>query len=247
MKVSSFAGCLTAVLLASTVPATAQDRSWDTSFTFYLWAAETDTAITTALGTVESTLPFSNALENLDFAFMGALEARNGPWSLIGDFAYTDISFSSSTPGPAFGGVDADVKLQVLNAYGLYNVRSSGAWSIDLGAGARWFDADTTLTLLPGAAAGRSQRFSDSWIDPVIAARFTYEISDRWTAAGFVDFGGFRSDSESWQALITARFSVNDQWSITAAYRYLDIKHGPSDDEFKLTQSGPIFGVRYDF
>lgn len=247
MNTTNLTGYLATVLMTFTVPATAQDRAWDTSFTLYLWTAETDASITTAFGTIESTLPFSDALENLDFAFMGALEARNGPWSLIGDFAHTSLSFSNSTPGPAFGGVDADVKLQVLNAYGLYTLHSSDGWSVDLGGGARWFDTDTTLTLLPGIAAGRSSRVNDSWIDPVIAARLTYDVSDSWTVAGFVDYGGFRSDSESWQVLLNAKYAFNEQWSILAGYRYLDIQHGTSNDEFKLTQSGPVFGVRYDF
>ncbi|MEL6808881.1 MAG: porin family protein [Pseudomonadota bacterium] len=247
MKTATLTGFLAAAMMTVAIPVAAQDSSWDTSFTFYLWAAETDTEITTASGVIESTLPFSDALENLDFAFMGALETGTGPWRLIGDFAYTDLSFSSPTPEPDFGGAEADIKLQVLNVYGLYNVRSAGGWAVDVGGGARWFETDTTLTLLPGTSPGQSARFNDNWIDPVIAARFTYDISDRWTAVGFLDYGGFRSDSESWQALISARYAVNDQWSVVAAYRYLDIKHGPSDDAFKFSQSGPLFGVRYDF
>lgn len=115
------------------------------------------------------------------------------------------------------------------------------------GSGARWFNADAKLKLSPGMASGRSLRFNDNWIDPAVAARFTYEISERWTAIGFVDYGGFRSNSESWQAAISARYAVNDQWSILAGYRHIDIKHGSSDSEFKFTQSGPVVGIRYDF
>ncbi|MEP1201207.1 outer membrane protein [Tateyamaria sp.] len=247
MKAANLTQCLTAAMMTLAVPAAAQDSSWDTSFTFYLWGAETDTSITTPAGVIESTLPFSEALENLDFAFMGAIETQKGPWSLIGDFAYTDLSFSEPTPGPASSGVDADVKLQVLNLYGLYNVHSADGWTIDVGGGARAFDADATMTLLPGTDPGRSASFGKSWVDPLIAARFAYEISDRWTAVGLLDYGGFRSDSESWQVLISARYAINDQWSLVGAYRYLDLKNGSSDDRFKLSQSGPVFGVRYDF
>jgi len=247
MKTATLTGLLTAAITAVAVPAAAQDRSWDTSFTFYLWAAETDTSITTPAGVIESTLPFSDALENLDFAFMGALETRNGTWSLISDFAYTDLTFSSPTPGPNFSGVDTDVKLQVLNLYGLYNVRSSDGWTVDVGGGARAFDADVTLNALPGTSPGQSANFNKNWVDPVIAARVAYEINDRWTSVGLLDYGGFRSDSESWQVLLSARYAINDQWSLVGAYRYLDLKNGSSDDRFKFTQSGPVFGVRYDF
>ena len=247
MHISRFLAPALIALSVTTSSAIAQDSTWDFNGTFYLWTAETDVGITTPLGDIESTLSFSDALENLDFAFMAALEARNGKLSLIGDFAYTKLAFSNSTPGPNFGGVDADVKLQVMNAYALYETRKYDRWALDLGAGVRWFNADTTLSLLPGNLAGRSARFNDSWFDPVIAGRVRFDISDRWSGNAFLDYGGFRSGSESWQAILTARYDFNDSWSFVAGYRILDIKHGPSDDEFNFTQSGPVIGVGYAF
>jgi hypothetical protein len=230
-------------LLAAT-PAKAQE-DWSTSFTFYLWAAETDTTITTPLGSIDTTLSFSDALENLDFAFMGVVEASKGRWTLLGDFAQTNLSFSKSTPGPAFDGIDADIKLQVLNAYALYEVSNDSTWTFDLGAGVRWFNTDSTLALL--GAAGRTARFNDSWFDPVIAGRLSFDITEKWSGVAFFDYGGFRSGSESWQIALTARYAFSEQWSLVAGYRLLDLKHGPSDDEFKFSQSGPVIGVRYDF
>ena len=247
MKLSKIRSFVAAGLVALASPAFAQQSAWDTSFTFYLFAAETDTSISTPLGRIDSTLPFKDALENLDFAFMGTVEARNGPWSLIGDYAYTNLGFSNSTPGPEFGGVNSDVKLHVANAYAMYEAHSTPSLSFDVGAGVRYFNADIQLDLVPGTSAGRTGNFSDSWFDPVVAARLSFPISDKWSARAFFDYGGFRSNSESFQAILTARYAFNDQWSLVVGYRYLDLTHGPSDDELDFTQSGPVIGVNYKF
>ncbi|WP_282022447.1 hypothetical protein [Ruegeria faecimaris] len=40
---------------------------------------------------------FGDALENLDFAYMGAFAASNGKWSFLTDYMYTDLSFGNET------------------------------------------------------------------------------------------------------------------------------------------------------
>ena len=247
MSFAKLRSCMAAASLLLASPAIAQQSNWDTTFTFYLFAAETDTSISTPLGPIDSTLSFKDALENLDFAFMGSLEARNGPWTLIGDYAHTSLGFSNSTPGPAFSGLNADVKLQVANAYALYEAHRTPALSFDVGAGVRYFNADVQLDLVPGAAAGRTATFDDSWFDPVLAARLSFPISDKWSGRVFFDYGGFRSDSQSFQAVLTARYAFNDDWSLVIGYRYLDLKHGPANDELDFSQSGPLVGVSYKF
>lgn len=247
MRLSTILCAVAAVVFSSTVPVEAQENTWETSFVFYLWAAETDTAVSTPLGTIETTLPFSDAWENLDFAFMGVFEARRNRWSLIGDFAQTNLSVSNASPGPVFGGIDADIKLQVLNGYAMYRVSQNSTLSLDIGAGARWFNTDTTLTLTPGTAPGRSAAFDNGWIDPVLAARVTVQLSDRWVGAAFIDYGGFRGNSESHQAALTAQYWINDSLSVLGGYRLLDLSHSESGDAFDFKQSGPVFGARYRF
>jgi hypothetical protein len=35
----------------------------------------------------------------------------------------------------------------------------------------------------------------------------------------FFDYGGFSSDSETWQSLITADYTLNDTWILRGGYR----------------------------
>ena len=60
-----------AALAVIASPCTAYAGEWKYAATIYLFTPET----TTAIGGVETTLSFSDALDNLDFAFMGAFEA----------------------------------------------------------------------------------------------------------------------------------------------------------------------------
>jgi opacity protein-like surface antigen len=62
-----------------------------------------------------------------------------------------------------------------------------------------------------------------------------------------LNYGGFQSDCKSWQALVTAHFAINDNWSLVGGYRYLDISHDFSENSFDFSQSGPVFGATYCF
>jgi opacity protein-like surface antigen len=237
-------GSLAAAFVLGAMPlsAGAQNGAWEQTASIYLFTAET----TTGIGDLEAELSFSDALENLDFAFMGAFETSNGRISLIADYMRTDLGFGFVTPGAAFSGVDADLKTQVLSGYVAYRVVQRRDVSVDLAAGFRWFETETTLTPVGGApVAGRS--VSENWTDPLIGVRSRFALSDRWFGTVMADYGGFSSDSETWQVLLTAGYEINDNWVLQGGYRYLDVEHDINGNRFRFTQSGPVFGASYRF
>jgi opacity protein-like surface antigen len=64
----------------------------------------------------------------------------------------------------------------------------------------------------------------------------------------FVDYGGFDGDDETWQAMLTADYAINESWMIRAGYRYLTADHEVDDGRtMSFTQSGPVIGVTYRF
>lgn len=231
-------------LLAS--PVIAQQSDWEFEGTIYLFTAETTTSITTPARTVEGQLSFSDALSNLDFAFMGAFGASNGRWTIMMDYMYTDLSFGNPPPGPVFASVDTSLKTQILNGYVAYRVYEQPSVQFDLAAGFRWFDTKTTITLHPTPPGG-SNTTDENWIDPVMGFRARFKLSDRWAATTFFDYGGFQSGDETWQALLTADYTINDNWVLRGGYRYITVDHTIGADEFSFTQSGPIFGATYRF
>jgi hypothetical protein len=234
-------------LAISASPVLAQQSAWEYEATIYLFAPETKTSISNSVGSLDSTLSFSDALDNLDFAFMGAFGAHNGKWSILADYMYNDLSFGQSTPGDLFGDLDTEVTTQILNGYVGYRFYEDATTQLDVAGGFRWFSTESELTLTDGLAAGRSSRVDDDWVDPVIGLRARVAFSDRWAGTAFVDYGGFSSDSETWQALLTADYSLNENWVLRGGYRYISVDHTTNGNDFEFSQSGLILGATYKF
>ncbi len=240
------AGCATyAFLLAG--PVLAQSSEWEYEASIYLFMAETETAIGTPAGTVEGRLSFDDALSNLDFAFMGSFVASNGQWSLIGDYMHTDLSFSQTASGPFGSDLDSSFRTQIFSGYVGYRLQDTTDLTMDLVGGFRWFGTDSEITATTPGGASATTVADDDWIDPVIGLRGRARLSDRWAASGFVDYGGFRSDSETWQVLVTADYAINDNWVLRGGYRYISVDHDIYDNDFSFSQSGPLIGATYRF
>lgn len=229
-----------AFFLAFNSPVVAQD--WNYSTTVYLFTAETETNV----GSASATLSFKDALENLDTAFMGVFEGNNGQWGFLVDYMLTDLSFDSSTSGAEFDGVEASVKTQILTGYLSYRLYTKETVSTDLLVGARWFDTDTRLKLLPGTSPGATADGSDSWIDPVIGLRSNFALSGNWSGTLVADYGG-ANDRETWQVLLTADFAFNENWVARLGYRHIDVSNDSFANGYGFTQSGPVVGVTYNF
>lgn len=236
----TFASFALAVGLMAGAPVRAQD--WNYSASIYVFVAETKTGI----GDRSATLSFSDALDNLDATFMGALSADNGQWGFLIDYMMTDVSFGNTTPGTAFGGLNTSVKTRIMTGYLSYRLYETDTVRTDLLAGARWFDTDTTLTLLPGTAPGNSRSLSDDWVDPVIGLRSQFSLSDRWASTVAFDYGGV-NDRDTWQVLFTADYAFNANWVGRIGYRHISVSNDEPANAYSFEQSGPIFGVTYRF
>lgn len=237
LKTSTLAGIL--ALAAGT--ATAQGNVWSYEGSLYLFASET----TINAGGVEGELSFSQALENLDLAGMGAFSASNGQWTFIADLMYFDLGFENDTPGDAFSRVDTSSKTTVFSAVALYKVREASTYSLHLGGGFRYFNTDTTLRLQPGTEPGTTVGDDNSWTDPVIAALGRFELSDKWSTTVSADYGSFIDDRETYQFTLTFNYELTENWTARAGYRYLNVDN--DDDDYRLQQSGPLLGVSYRF
>lgn len=242
-------GAVFSVALASGLGSSvaAQQSDWSYEASVYLFTPETDVSLETPGGTLSGTLSFSDALENLDLAFMGAISATNGRWTFLADYNYTDLSFSNETPDPASSGLDTSFTVSYLSGYVGYRVYEAPTVNVDLAGGFRWFSTDTQFVLQPGTEPGRVASADDSWVDPIIGARARVRFSDKWSGTGFVDYGGFRSGSTTWQVLLTADYEINERWLLRGGYRYISFDHEIDGNDFEFDQSGPLFGATYRF
>jgi opacity protein-like surface antigen len=239
-------GCAIGLAL-SALPAVAQESQWAYDLSFNLWLSDTAVSADTPFGTVDAELSFSDAIQDLDFAFMGTFQARNGPWSVLTDLLYFNLTADAPTPlGTLYSEVSTGSKITVLSGYLAYRVHEEPTFAVDLGVGLRgfWTDLDTTLV----GAHAPTETFSQTknWVDPIVAARIRMAFSDDWFGTLMLDAGG-TGDSSTWQALATVGYRLNDNWTLQGGYRYLQAEWDTDLGQSSLEFSGPILGVAYRF
>jgi hypothetical protein len=235
------------VLAVGGAPVLAQDSGWTFDVSANLWVNDTTITTDTPEGEVDATLSFSDAIKDLQFAFMGTVEARNGPWSVIGDLLYFKLSDTGSTPqGTLFSDVEVDSKITVVTGYLAYRVYSDPKLAVDIGGGFRSFQADLDTEFTGAAAPDESFTNNQSFIDPIVAARVRMAFNDQWFGTLMLDGGGL-DDSSTWQALATVGYRLNEKWAFQGGYRYLEAEWDSNFGESSLEFSGPILGVTYRF
>jgi hypothetical protein len=127
-------------------------------------------------------------------------------------------------------------------------VASGPNFYADIGGGFRIYSLEQELSI-SGPGGSRKVEASQTWTDPLIAARFRYDFSERWFGTIAGDYGGFGGeDDQTWSVLATVGYEINDQWSVRAGWRALEIQQELDNGQnFTNNLSGPIFGVTYRF
>ena len=239
-------GCAIGLALSS-VPAVAQESRWTYDLSFNLWLSDTAVSTDTPFGVVDTELSFSDAIQDLDFALMGTAEARNGPWAVVMDMLYFNLTADAPTPlGILFSEVSTGSKITVLSGYVAYRVHEEPTFAVDLGVGLRGFWTDLDTTLVGASAPTESFSQTKDWVDPIVAARIRMAFGEDWFGTLMLDAGG-TGDSSTWQALATVGYRLNENWALQGGYRYLQSEWDTDFGQSSLEFSGPILGVTYRF
>jgi len=236
-----------AVLLAA--PAAAQESGWRFALSPYLWTPGIKASVGTAVGTVGVDKSRTDVLSDLDLAFMGVFEARNGRWGLIADLFYAELSQSRATPlGVLFSRARIETTAKELSGYIAYRIDENERIALDLMAGVQISSIDLDLSLSPGLLGGRRLGLSETWVDPVIGGRARFAITDDWFATTFADVGGFGVDSDlTWQAFAILGYQFNPHWSVQGGWRYFSAEKEVEGRDVKVDYGGPLFGFTARF
>ncbi len=243
------------------------DDDWQYNASIYLWGAGAKGR--TASGSdasgnridgsdIDFDVGFDALLKNLNMAFMGDFEVRKARWSLLADLIYLNVEAdkSGSVPVPVLPGsnatvkVDADVKMKawLLNLIGGYNVWQTEKGTLDLLAGARYFDLRLDLDIgakLGGLAPSADLSPSLISLDAVIGVKGHLDLNKQWYAPYYLDIGTGQSDF-TWQALAGVGYRFG--WgNVSLTYRHIDWDYGSDRtiDNFKL--SGPLLAATFQF
>jgi hypothetical protein len=257
--------------LACAQRASAQERSdsatqdpWTFRATVYGWFPDAHAKATFPVpgaGNVNVDARPDRYLSNLQFAFMGTLEARKGPWSITGDAIYVDFGKvrsdvtsidtpAGSMPLPASANASLDLKAFVGAIEGGYAVVQTPTTTIDAVAGVRYLKAKGTLDYELAdpfgnvVARGGVGRTRDSW-DGVIGVRGKTDFAERWYVPYYADVGGGGSRF-TWQAFTGLGYHFG--WGdAMIGYRYLAYDSPGNRQISSLRFGGPIAGVGFRF
>ena len=203
------------------------DGGWRLSLTPYLWATKTKSEMRVGPVTAKSTVKFVDAVEMLNYTFIGNAELRKGRWSLISDTVALGISEGAESKksvnfrdpnGKIQAKLRADVSQDLLiqEVKGTYRIferkmepDSERRFGIDAVAGIRYLymdnDVQTKVSVDATGPGGNTvsrstkRRFGSTtqFVDPLVGARVVYDVTDRLAVAASGDVGGFGVGSDS--------------------------------------------------
>jgi hypothetical protein len=237
-------------VISATAPELVVTEGWTFSVTPYFWAAGLS-GETQAFGSpvVSIDADFSDILENLDFAAMAIVDARNGRYSIFGDLIYTKLSADSATP---FGVLATTVDVTAETFAGLvgagYSVLEGPSGHLDIVGGIRVWSADVDLSFSGGVVLD-GQSFSDgaTWVDGLVGIRGNYSFTPQFYFTGWALVGAGEADLD-WDVAGGLGYRINERFSATVGYRALGVDY--SDDDgflFDVVQQGPIMGLTIRF
>jgi len=246
---------LVLALLAET-PVRAQDAAtsesgvWEFQISPYAWFVSLDGKAATIRGlpAVDVDANFSDVWDNKNFGALTALEARRDRFGLKVDLIYLDLEASKGTPGPLFSGTDAEFKTFVSTVSGTYRPFVEGRTWLDILAGARIWVTDTEITLNSNVLPNLSADEKETWVDPIVGTRGTYDLGSGFSLSGYGDIGGFGVSSDlTYQIYGGIGYRFKEWFSAELGYRVLDVDYDDDGFVYDLTMHGPIAGFRFQF
>lgn len=227
---------------------------WVVQITPYVWAAgiEGDVSPFRRAPTVDIEKSFSDIFEDLNFGGFVQLWVRKERFVFSADVMYIDTTDSKvldrlPLPPPPELSAEIDTTQFTATAEIGYRVVDEESFTLDLLAGARVWDISDDLT---ARYAGFSLSFDEDfgWVDPIVAARGFFRLSDDWSILVHGDVGGFDVGSSfTAQALATLNYTINDRFALSGGYKVLTVDYKSDGYVFDTTLHGPVVGLTLRF
>ena len=188
---------------------------------------------------------------HLQMGAMLYLEARTEKWAITSDLVYMKLN-QEVTPGTFVNSGDVTAKQLIWEAAGLYRITPF----LEAGVGGRlnYLDMgiDVEKNVFPSGTEEVTGGKSKTWYDPVVIARLTTDIKDKWLFMFRGDIGGFGIGSDlTWQLHATAGYRFTKVFQMSLGYRILstDYRTGeePKEFLFDVNEFGPEIRFGFNF
>lgn len=243
IRTSLVAGAMAISLALAPAGAAAQD--WSGQATVYGWGAGVGGDFTPFTGGPELSFDksLSEVLEDLDAAFFATGLLRRNDLVLFGDLTYSASSREGLIPPGAPASGEVTIRSLTLAAGRRFDAGDGS--SVDVLGGLRAWRLDGQVSV-PAAAVDVAPE--KNFVDPIFAVRGNIPLSDRWSALGYADIGGFGAGSDlTWQASLTANFAATENLYLSVGYRHLYLDYEDNGTVFEGSMSGPLLGATWRF
>lgn len=224
--------------------------AWWMTITPYGWVTATDGDMGVAGRVAPVDISFSDTLENLDLAFMLALECGFDRWVFGLDGLYGALSSSAGLPAIAAPYDRATINFDQFfgRVHAGYQVLADDSVTLTAFVGARYTYFSTDIDFTGGGVPTLSVDGSKGWFDPVIGMHGSWEINNRWFLHGGGDIGGFGVNSDLiWQANVGLGYRFTDSVSGLVGYRGIGVDYTDGGFVVDTISHGPIIGVSLKF
>jgi hypothetical protein len=201
-------------------------------------------------------LSFSDLLKDLDFAFMGLGEARNGRFMVGMDLTYTKVGATVDNPRGEgdellLDSIGVDTVSWMVTGYAGYSIVDNDEFRVDLIGGARYWSVDTEFkfdTISPGPLDGRTFDDGASWIDPLVGAKMRFDLTEDVFVSSWGMIGGFGVGSDlMWDVMAGAGYSFNEHFDVFAGYRAVSVDYSDDGFVYDMVQQGPVMAGVFRF
>jgi hypothetical protein len=129
-----------------------------------------------------------------------------------------------------------------------YRALDTPCTSLDVYAGARVNSLDADVDIAFRLIPPRSVSASETWVDPIIGARFQQELSDSFFFRAVADIGGFGIESDrTWQALAALGYRLGENGSVVLGYRGIGTDYSSGGFTYDVISHGVLLGLEWRF
>ena len=224
---------------------------WHVDWVPYLWFSGLHGNVGAAGFVVPANVSFSDVISQLNIGLMSVLDVRRKRFGLLTDVLFISLSTDQKTTpvqSGAYSGFTANAKTFFVDPELYYRLLEKDRFSVDVVAGARCWRLDNSINLLAGSLPATTVGQTQSWVDPVLGARFRVNLAKGWYATLKGDGGGFGVGSQpTWQIYAGAGKEFKKKYSVLLGYRYLDVDYKNGGFLYDTHMSGLLAGFAIRF
>lgn len=187
----------------------------------------------------------------LKIAGMLYFEAKTNKWAITSDIIFANLS-QEVTPSELLNSGTVTAKQFIWEPSGLYRIASF----LEVGVGGRLNNiqsgVDVRRNVLPAGTEEVTGSMSKTFFDPIIIARLSGAINNKWLLQLRGDLGGFGVGSDfTWQLQAYAGYRFSKLFQLTAGYRILSIDYDKGVDAerfiYNIDMFGPVIRLGFNF